>query len=184
MTGIGDAPSGAIMIASQGFGTECLRLRSLCQRLAVWRGRRTMTGARTLPYTAITLLLSQDGFYLPANYGSPEFIVGIAQFDGKGKFTQVDYPADGLRSMGLTDFRTGQTGTYAVSRDCTGLGELDLNVGGVGTGHGVIKLAFVVSNGGRSVHAVVSESTSPFATQPGISQVRTDFWKVGSEQEN
>jgi hypothetical protein len=114
----------------------------------------------------------------------PEFIVGIAQFDGKGKFTQVDYPADGLRTMGLTDFRTGQTGTYAVRADCTGLGELDLNVGGVGTGHGVIKLAFVVSNGGRAVHAVVSGATSPFATQPEIGQVRTDFWKVGSEQEN
>jgi hypothetical protein len=114
----------------------------------------------------------------------PEFIVGIAQFDGKGKFTQVDYPADGHRTMGLTDFRTGQTGTYAVRGDCTGLGELDLNVGGVGTGHGVIKLAFVVSHGGRSIHAVVSGSTSPFATQPEISQVRTDFWKVGSEQEN
>jgi hypothetical protein len=120
----------------------------------------------------------------PGQTWVPEFIVGIAQFDGKGKFTQVDYPADGLRTMGLTDFRTGQTGTYAVRTDCTGLGELDLNVGGVGTGHGVIKLAFVVSNGGRSVHAVVSGSTSPFATQPEISQVRTDFWKVGSEQEN
>jgi hypothetical protein len=120
----------------------------------------------------------------PGQLWVPEFIVGIAQFDGKGKFIQVDYPADGLRTMGLTDFRTGQTGTYAVRTDCTGLGELDLNVGGVGTGHGVIKLAFVVSNGGRSVHAVVSGSTSPFATQPEISQVRTDFWKVGSEQEN
>jgi hypothetical protein len=120
----------------------------------------------------------------PAQLWVPEFIVGIAQFDGKGKFTQVDYPADGLRTMGLTGFRTGQTGTYAVRADCTGGGELDLNVGGVGTGHGVIKLAFVVSNGGRSVHAVVSGSTSPFATQPEIGQVRTDFWKVGSEQEN
>jgi hypothetical protein len=123
-------------------------------------------------------ILSSDQLWVP------EFIVGIAQFDGKGKFTQVDFPADGLRTMGLTDFRTGQTGTYAVRGDCTGLGELDLNVGGVGTGHGVIKLAFVVSNGGRSVHAVVSGSTSPFAKEPGISQVRTDFWKVGSEQEN
>jgi hypothetical protein len=120
----------------------------------------------------------------PGQLWVPEFIVGIAQFDGKGKFIQVDFPADGLRTMGLTDFRTGQTGTYAVRTDCTGLGELDLNVGGVGTGHGVIKLAFVVSNGGRSVHAVVSGSTSPFATQPEIGQARTDFWKVGSEQEN
>jgi hypothetical protein len=120
----------------------------------------------------------------PGQLWVPEFIVGIAQFDGKGKFIQVDYPADGLRTMGLTDFRTGQTGTYAVRTDCTGLGELDLNVGGVGTGHGVIKLAFVVSNGGRSVHAVVSGATSPFATQPEIGQARTDFWKVGSEQEN
>src|SRR5260370_38914170 len=49
----------------------------------------------------------------------PEFIVGIAQFDGNSKFTQVDYPADGLRTMGLTGFRPGQTGTYAVRADCT-----------------------------------------------------------------
>jgi len=124
------------------------------------------------------------GWNLLSGVWVPEFIVGIAQFDGKGKFTQVDYPADGLRTMGLTDFRMGQTGTYAVRPDCTGGGELDLNVGGVGTGHGVIKLMFVVSNGGRSVHAVVSGATSPFATQPEITQTRTDFWKVGSEQEN
>jgi hypothetical protein len=59
-----------------------------------------------------------------------------------------------------------------------------LNVGGVGIGHGVIKLMFVVSNGGRSFHSVVSGATSPFATQPEITQTRTDFWKVGSEQDN
>jgi len=115
----------------------------------------------------------------------PEFIVGITQFDGNGKFTQVDYPADGaLMTPPVTDFRTGQTGTYTVNADCTGNAELDLNAGGTGTGHGVINLKFVISNGGRSAHAVVAKDISPFATQPSIAVARTDFWKVGSERED
>jgi hypothetical protein len=115
----------------------------------------------------------------------PEFIIGITQFDGKGNFTQVDYPANGaLMTPSVTDFRAGQTGTYAVRSDCLGSAELDLNVGGTGTGHGVIKLMFVISNGGRSVHAVVAKGISPFATQPSISVVRTDFWKVGPERDD
>jgi hypothetical protein len=110
----------------------------------------------------------------------PEFVVGIAEFDGTGKLTQTDYQA----GSGPTGFRTGETGSYTVNPDCTGAGEIDLNVGGVGTGHGVIKLMFVVSNGGRAIHAVVSQFTPPFATQPVIDQIRSDFWKVGSEQDN
>jgi len=121
----------------------------------------------------------------PGQLWVPAVIIGVTQFDGQGKFTQVDYPGDGLLSSPpVTDFRTGQTGTYAVRADCTGSAELDLNVGGMGAGHGVIKLMFVVSNGGRSVHGVVAGGISPFATQPSVSQARTDWWKVGSEPEN
>src|ERR1700756_1740542 len=50
-------------------------------------------------------------------------VVGIGRFDGKGGFTQIDYPGDGLRTMGLTDFRMGQTGSYSVNPDCTGFQE-------------------------------------------------------------
>jgi hypothetical protein len=113
------------------------------------------------------------------------FVVGIAQFDGKGNLTQMDYPANGLlMTPPLTDFRMGQTGTYAVGKDCAGTAVIDLNVGGMGTGHGVINLVFVIANGGRAIHAVVSGATAPFASSPSNNLTRSDFWKVGSEQDN
>ncbi len=71
-------------------------------------------------------------------------VVGIGRFDGKGGFTQIDYPGDRLRRAGTLDFRTGQTGSYSVNPDCTGSQEIDLNVPNVpaGTSHGVIHNAF------------------------------------------
>jgi hypothetical protein len=116
----------------------------------------------------------------------PNFVVGIGRFDGKGNFTQVDYPADGLRTSNLTKFRMGETGSYTVNPDCTGSQEIKLNIPGVpaGTSHGVIENRFVISGGGRSVHGVVAEFTPPGGTQPVSVQTRVDFWKVGSEQDN
>jgi hypothetical protein len=116
----------------------------------------------------------------------PQFVVGIGRFDGKGKYTQVDYPADGLRTSNLTSFRTGETGSYTVNPDCTGSQEIKLNVPGVppGTSHGVIENMFVISGAGRSIHAVIAELTPPGGTQPVPTQGRVDFWKVGSEQDN
>ena len=120
----------------------------------------------------------------PGQLWVPEFIVGIAQFDGKGKSTQVDYPADGLRTMGLTDFRTGETGTYAVRADCTGTQVINLNVGGMGPLGGVIHNVFVISNGGRSIHGVVAGASPPGSTQLAPGKTRVDFWKVGSERDD
>jgi hypothetical protein len=55
-------------------------------------------------------------------------VAGIGTFDGKGGFTQIDYPGDRLRTDGTLAFRTGQTGSYLVNPDCTGSQEIDLNV--------------------------------------------------------
>jgi hypothetical protein len=117
---------------------------------------------------------------------SPPLVVGIGRFDGKGNHTQVDYPGDGLRTSNLTSFRTGQTGSYTVNPDCTGSQEIKLNIPGVppGTSHGVIENMFVISGGGRSIHAVIAELTPPGGTQPVPTQGRVDFWRVGSEQDN
>jgi hypothetical protein len=117
---------------------------------------------------------------------TPLFVVGIARFDGRGGFTQVDYIGDSLRTRGQTDFSTGETTTYRVNSDCTGSGEIHFNVPGVpaGTSHGVTKIVFVISHGGRSVHQVVSESTPPGGTQPVPIQARADFWAVGSAEDN
>ena len=107
----------------------------------------------------------------------PNVVVGLARFDGKGGYTQIDYPGDGL-SMAppVTDFRTGETGSYKVNSDCTGFQEVDLGAAGT------VENAFVISNGGRAIHAVTAERVRGGTPVPV--QIRVDFWKVGSEQDD
>ena len=130
--------------------------------------------------------LKGDYAFSVVNFTLPSVGVGIKTFDGKGQFTQEDYQGDSLRTAGTTSFRTGETGTYKVKPDCTGSAEIHLNVPGVpaGTSHGVIKIMFVISGGGRAIHEVVSQFTPPGNTQPVPTQTRADDWKVGSEQDN
>ena len=116
--------------------------------------------------------------------GPPKVTAGIKDFDGKGNFTQRDYTGDNLRTMGQTDFSTGETGTYTVNSNCTGSAVLNLNVPGSPPGTGVIKIMFVISNGGRHIHEVVSEFTPPFSSAPVPTQTSADDWKVDAEEDN
>jgi hypothetical protein len=116
----------------------------------------------------------------PSQIWTPGFVIGLTTFSGKGDLTQIDFPA----GSALADFRRGQTGTYTVNEDCTGRATVNLNIPGPGVSHGVIDLAFVISNGGRSIHGVVSKLIPPGASAPGNIIDRVDFWKVGSEDED
>ena len=119
-------------------------------------------------------------------YTPPGVVTGIKIFDGNGNFTQRDYQGDGLRAMPPeTDFATGETGTYTVNSNCTGSMVINLNVPGVppGLSTGVIKIMFVISDGGRHIHEVVSEFTPPFAAGPVPTQTSADDWKVASEED-
>jgi hypothetical protein len=95
-------------------------------------------------------------------------VAGIRNYDGKGNFTQRDYIGDSLRTRGQTDFapKGQETGTYTVNPDCTGSDVLNLNVPGTPPPHGVIQVMFVISDGGRHVHEVVSEYIPPGFTEP------------------
>ena len=75
--------------------------------------------------------------------------------------------------------------TYEVDPDCTGSMVINLNVPGVppGTSSGVIHTLFVISNGGRHIHDVVSEFTPPGSTGPVPTQTSSDAWKVASDQD-
>jgi hypothetical protein len=75
----------------------------------------------------------------------------------------------------LTAFRTGQTGTYTVNPNCTGFQEINL-----GGGVGVVENAFVISNGGHSIDAVVAGFTRGGTAVPD--QALVHFSKVASEQ--
>ena len=117
--------------------------------------------------------------------GPPQVVTGIEVFDGKGSFTQRDYRGDSLRTMGQTDFapKGQEKGTYTVNPDCTGSMVINLNVPVPSGSTGVIQTVFVISDGGRHVHDVVSEFTPPGFTEPQPTQTSSYAWKVASERE-
>ena len=110
----------------------------------------------------------------------PGVVVGLGTFDGRGGFTQIDYPGNGGTDLNLDEkFRTGQTGSYTVNRNCTGFMTINL-----GATVGTTTNAFVISNGGRSIHAVIAAFTAPNGALATPLQSRIDFWEVASEQDN
>jgi hypothetical protein len=94
-------------------------------------------------------------------------------FDGNGHFTRRDYVGDNLAGP---DFAPpGQEkGTYTVDPDCTGSATLNLNAPVPMGSTGVISVKFVISDGGRHVHQVVSEYTPPGSNGPVPIQTSVD----------
>ena len=119
--------------------------------------------------------------YTP-NY-PPNVVAGIKVFDGNGNLTQRDYGGDSVPA----DFapQGQERGAYTVNSDCTGSMVINLNVPGVpaGTSSGVINILFVISDGGRHIHEVVSQFTPPFFSGPQPTQTSADDWKVASDRE-
>jgi len=110
----------------------------------------------------------------------PGVVVGRTTFDGKGGLTQIDYPGNGGTDLGLDEkFRTGQSGSYTVNRNCTGFMTVNL-----GATVGVTENAFVISNGGRAIRAVIAAFTAPGGALVTPLQSRIDLWKVASDQDN
>src|SRR6516165_4051713 len=122
--------------------------------------------------------------YTPAGLpnGPPQVVAGIRVYDGNGHFKQRDYIGDSVPAQFSTPGQ--ETGTYQVNSDCTGSDELDLNVPNSPPGTGIIKVLFVISDGGRHVHEVVSEFIPPFAPGRVPTQTSADAWKVASEQDD
>jgi hypothetical protein len=116
---------------------------------------------------------------LAASPPGPGVVVGLGTFDGRGGFTQIDFPGNGGTDLGLTAFRTGQTGRYTVNPNCTGFMTIDL-----GATVGVTENAFVISNGGRAVRAVIASFTAPNGALATPLQSRIDFWQVASEHDD
>ena len=90
-------------------------------------------------------ILPGNGVVLPQNG------VAMTNFDGNGKFTQVDFVViDGTNQS--SKFQTGETGTYKVNSDCTGSARINYK----GKAGSWIDLELVVVNQGREFRTVVS----------------------------
>ena len=114
--------------------------------------------------------------------GPPQVVAGIKVFDGNGNLTQRDYIGD----TSPAEFAPAgqERGTYTVNPDCTGSMVINLNVPGAPLPNGVINILFVISDGGRHIHEVVSQFTPPFSSGSVRTQTSADDWKVASEQEH
>jgi hypothetical protein len=120
--------------------------------------------------------LKGDYAFGVTNLTIPQVVAGIKYFDGNGKFTQRDYQGDSLRTMGRTDFSTGETGTYSVNSDCTGTGIITIPAPGIS--NGTIWFVFVISDGGRHIHEVVAKLIPPGSPVAVPAQTSADDWKI------
>jgi hypothetical protein len=118
--------------------------------------------------------------------GPPSVVTGIKIFDGKGNLTQRDYRGDTVPAQfsPAAGKPNAETGTYQVDSDCTGSMVINLNAPVPVGSTGKINILFVISDGGRHIHEVVSEFTPPRSTTgPAPTQTSADDWKVASEQD-
>ena len=122
--------------------------------------------------------------YTPAGLpaGPPQVVAGVKFFDGRGHLTQRDYIGDSVPAEFAPPGQ--EKGTYTVDPDCTGSMVINLNVPNVpaGLSSGIISILFVISDGGRHIHEVVSQLTPPFSSGPAPTQTSADDWKVASEE--
>jgi hypothetical protein len=106
-------------------------------------------------------LLPGPGVVLPQNG------VAMTNFDGKGKFTQKDFVV--ISGSPTSSNFAGETGTYKVDSDCTGIATINYPDGST------IELKLVVVNQGREFRTVVSGLTmagSPVPANIGRNGVR------------
>ena len=95
------------------------------------------------------------------NLTIPQVVAGIKVFDGSGNLTQRDYIGNSVPAEFAPPGQ--ERGTYTVNPDCTGSMAINLNVPGAPPPNGVIQILFVISDGGRHIHEVVSQFTPPGA---------------------
>lgn len=108
--------------------------------------------------------------------------VAMTHFDGNGGLTQVDWVmANGSVVPGPTNsygFHDGETGSYTVNSDCTGNAQINFPIPPHGTSGAVITLMFVIGDGGRTIHTIVSSLTPPNTTTPLPANIHSDAFKV------
>ena len=111
--------------------------------------------------------------------------VAMTTFDGNGGLKQVDFVmANGVVVGGPTNqygFHDMENGSYTVNPDCTGNAQINFPIPPHGTSGAVIQLMFVIGNGGRTIHTIVSSLTPPNTTTPVPANIHSDAVKVSGD---
>jgi hypothetical protein len=109
--------------------------------------------------------------------------VAMTHFYGDGTLTQTDFvmqypdmeggssPVPG-KPDDLTQFNTGEQGSYQVFANCTG--EMEIDFSPVGKGGAVIKARFVLSRDGDAIHTVVYFAQPPGAPGPVPAMIQSE----------
>ncbi len=124
--------------------------------------------------------------------------IAMTHFDGAGNLTQVDFvlssanapaPPPGMPPTDpVTKFHTEEKGTYTVNQDCTGNFEIifpsttDPATGKSYSG-AIIKVMFVLSNHGRTIHTIVYSLQPPGAPGPVPALIHSEGYKLGADHE-
>jgi hypothetical protein len=123
--------------------------------------------------TVTTVVIQRDG-------------IAMTTFDGEGHLSQVDFvlaspnapmpvPPPPPPSMDpLTGFHDMETGTYTVFPDCTGTFSITTPKTSP-----TITVKFALSNGGRSIHTIVTSLTLPGATVPVPALIHSEGHRLG-----
>jgi hypothetical protein len=94
--------------------------------------------------------------------------LAMANFDGMGHFTQVDFAMQDGKVRGGSPippaFEGDESGPYTVNPDCTGNFEIDSPTGSK------IKVVFVLANEGSQMHIVVYSVHAPGSPPPPTAQ--------------
>ncbi|MBV9301786.1 MAG: hypothetical protein JOY62_17625 [Acidobacteriaceae bacterium] len=109
--------------------------------------------------------------------------VAMTHFDGNGELKQVDFVmANGLAQRGpadpVTKFHIDEWGTYTVNSDCTGSAVIHFPAPPHGSSGAEIELMFVLSEGGRTIHTIVTKLTPPDTTKSVPVSIHSDGEKL------
>lgn len=138
----------------------------------------TVSGQVFLPVKAVdgtitTVVVQRDG-------------IAMTHFDGEGHLSQVDFvlsspdaptpvpPPPAPPNDPTTGFHDMETGTYTVFPDCTGTFTIDTPKTSP-----TISVKFVLSNGARSIHTIVTSLTLPGSTTPAPALIHSEGHRLG-----
>ena len=109
--------------------------------------------------------------------------VAMTHFYGDGELKQVDFVmVNGVAQSAppdpVTGFHIDESGTYTVNSDCTGSAVIHFPVPPGGTSGAEIDLMFVLSQGGRTIHTIVTKLIPPNTTTPVPVSIHSDGEKL------